>query len=251
MKGIIFDIKEFGVHDGPGLVTTVFFKGCPLRCIWCHNPEGQSFNKEIMIRKNSCKHCGLCDKKCNHPECQPYGKCLHICPSNLIREVGEELEAKELANRILINRKVLDGVTFSGGEPLAQSEFLLETISYLNDIQTNIETCGFCDSVVFKKVIEKVDHVFFDLKLADDEQHKKYTGVSNKLILDNLMTLKNIKKSCTIRTPLIKGITDTKDNLDAIKMLIGDLPHELLPENKMASVKYDMLSRAYPGAEFE
>lgn len=247
MKGIIFDINEFGVHDGPGLVSTIFMKGCPLRCTWCHNPEGQSSKKEIMIRKASCKHCGLCDTKCEHEDCKPYGKCLHICPNNLISEVGEEIEAKDLADRILDKSKIMDGVTFSGGEPLAQADFLLETINYLKGLQINIETCGYSNSETFRKVIEKVDHVFFDVKLVDEEKHIKYTGVSNKQILANLQILKEMKKSCTIRTPLIKGITDTEDNISAIKLLIGDLPHELLPENEMASVKYDMLSRTYPG----
>lgn len=251
MKGIIFDIKELGVHDGPGLVSTVFFKGCPLRCIWCHNPEGQSSKKEIMIRKATCKHCGLCDIKCEHEQCKPYGKCLFICPNDLIKEVGEEIEAKELASRLLDKSKVLDGVTFSGGEPLAQSDFLLETISYLKGLQINIETCGYCESEIFKNVISKVDHVYYDVKIVDDKKHIKYTGVSNKLILANLRILKDMKKSCTIRTPLIKGITDCDENIRCIKELIGDLPHELLPENEMASVKYDMLSRTFPGHTFE
>lgn len=246
MKGIIFDIKELGIHDGNGLIETIFLKGCPLKCMWCHNPEGQSFKKEIMVRNNSCKHCGLCYKECNHPECQPYKRCLHICPDNLIKEIGEEIEAYDLAKRILKNINILEGVTFSGGEPLSQSEFLLEVISYLDGLKINIETSGYVNSEIFKKIIDKADLIYLDIKLADDELHKKYTGVSNKLILDNLKIIKQSNCKCIIRTPLIPSITDTKENINAIKELIGDLPHELLPYNEMASVKYSMLNRKYP-----
>ncbi len=245
MKGIVFDIKELGVHDGPGLITTIFMKGCPLKCVWCHNPEGQSFTKEIMVRENSCRHCGLCKKECSHPECQPYKRCLYVCPDNLVKEVGKEYEAKELADYILKNRKVLDGVTFSGGEPLSQADFILEVISYLDGLKINIETSGYASNEVFRKVIDRVDNVYMDIKLADEKKHVEYTGVSNKLILENLEYLKSIDKNVTIRTPLIKGITDTKENITAIKELIGNLRHELLPENDMAGVKYHMLNKPY------
>ena len=245
--GIIFDIKEFAVHDGEGLRTTVFFKGCPLRCVWCHNPEGLTNKPQLMIRENSCKHCGLCLKPCNHEECKPFKRCIHICPDNLIKVVGEELISEELANRLLKNRDFLlqGGVTFSGGEPLMQADFLLETINRLQDINIAIETSGYADSDTFKKVIEKVDYVYMDIKLADENQHIKYTGVSNSLILKNLEILKQLHKPCTIRTPLIPNITDTKENIDAIKKIIGNLNHELLPYNEFASVKYDYLGMDY------
>lgn len=246
MIGRIFDIKEFGVHDGPGLVTTVFFKGCPLRCVWCHNPEGQSIGKELMFKKNLCKDCGLCMKGCSHEDCKPFDRCVHICPNNCLSIAGKDYEAKELAEKILRNRKVLSGVTFSGGEPLMQGEFLLEVMSYLDGIDINIETCGYCDNELFERVVSKASLIYFDMKLADDDMHRKYTGVSNKLILDNLNTLKQINVPCIIRTPLIEGITDTKENLDAIKELIGDMRHELLPYNRMAGAKYGMLDRTYP-----
>ncbi|MBR4461977.1 MAG: glycyl-radical enzyme activating protein [Erysipelotrichaceae bacterium] len=246
MTGRIFDIKEFAVHDGPGLVTTVFLKGCPLHCAWCHNPEGQSYEKELMIREKSCHHCGLCFKPCTHPECQPFHRCIHICPDDLIRIAGEDLEAKELAQRIRKNKDILDGVTFSGGEPLFQAEFLLETISYLDGLKIAIETSGYAEPETFQRVIDKTDLVYFDIKLAEETGHIRYTGASNNLILQNLNLLKDSKKPCVIRTPLIPGITDTEKNLREIKRLIEDLPHELLPYNEMAGVKYAMLGRKYP-----
>lgn len=245
MIGRIFDIKEFAVHDGPGLRTTVFLKGCPLRCVWCHNPEGQSFEKELMVREKSCRHCGLCMKPCEHEECQPYHRCIHICPDNLVSIVGEDLEAKELADRILKNRDVMDGVTFSGGEPLFQADFLLETISYLDGLKIVIETSGYADPETFQKVLDKTDLMYLDIKLADEEEHIRYTGVSNGLILQNLKMLKESGKACVIRTPMIPSITDTEKNLQEIGKLIGDLPHELLPYNEMADVKYAMLGRIY------
>jgi len=245
MFGTIFDIKEMAVHDGSGLVTTVFLKGCPLRCLWCHNPEGQSFLPELMVRENSCKHCGLCLKKCNHEECQPYKRCLHICPDNLVKVTGEKIEAKELANRILKNKDILDGVTFSGGEPLSQGDFLLEVISYLDNIKIYIETSGYANEEVFKKVIDKIDFVYYDIKLIDDKKHLQYTGKSNEIILNNFQYLKSIRKSCIVRTPLIKDITDTKSNINGIKQFIGDTQYELLPYNEFASTKYKMLNRKY------
>lgn len=245
--GIIFDIKEFAVYDGSGMRTTVFFKGCPLRCKWCHNPEGLSSKPQLMVRENSCKHCGLCLKPCNHEECKPFKRCIHICPDNLIKIVGEEINSKDLADRLLKNKDILlkGGITFSGGEPLMQADFLLETIDYLNDINIAIETSGYVDSKTFEKVINKVNYVYMDIKLADNDLHKKYTGVSNKLILQNLEILKQSNIPCTIRTPLIPNITDTKENIDAIKKLIGKINYELLPYNEFASIKYNSLGIKY------
>ena len=245
--GIIFDIKEFAVHDGGGMRTTVFLKGCPLRCKWCHNPEGLSNKPQLMVRENSCKHCGLCLKPCNHEECKPFKRCIHICPDNLIKIVGEEISSKDLADRLLKNKDILlkGGITFSGGEPLMQADFLLKTIDYLNDINIAIETSGYVDSKTFEKVINKVNYVYMDIKLADDKLHKQYTGVSNKLILQNLEILKQSNIPCTIRTPLIPNITDTKENIDAIKKLIGNLNYELLPYNEFASIKYNSLGIKY------
>ncbi|MBQ2265913.1 MAG: 4Fe-4S cluster-binding domain-containing protein, partial [Clostridia bacterium] len=137
MSGIIFDIKEMAVHDGPGIRTTVFFKGCPLRCIWCHNPEGLSFKPQLMYKEVRCINCQSCQRKCNHPECQPFGRCIHACPENCLEIAGKRVELKDLVPELKASAEVLGesfgGFTFSGGEPLAQPQFLLELIEELKD----------------------------------------------------------------------------------------------------------------------
>lgn len=249
MTGVIFDIKELGVHDGPGLRTTVFLKGCPLRCVWCHNPEGLSRTPQLSVRENACSHCGACRKPCKHPDCQPFGRCLHICPQGLISVSGEEISAEQLAKRLLQNKMFWGeqgGVTFSGGEPLMQAAFLHEVLDLLGDVPAAIETSGYGDPEVFLSVILRMKLVYMDLKLADDSLHRKYTGVSNEPILRNLEQLRQSGIPCVIRTPLIPGITDTQENLEAIKRLAGELPRELLPYNAMAGAKYQLLGMKYP-----
>lgn len=245
IKGIIFDIKEFGVNDGPGLRTTVFLKGCPLRCSWCHNPEGLERQPEITVRHNGCTGCGLCRRGCTHEDCKPYDRCLHICPLGLISVVGEEITDENLALRIKKSQNIPNpgGVTFSGGEPLMQAPFLLSVMEKIPKIPIAIETSGYAPSEIFEKVVEKCELVYMDIKIADEKMHKKYTGVSNKPILQNLEILKNGGKTAVIRTPLVPGITDTKENLSAIEKLVGNLPHELLPYNTLAKAKYSMLPK--------
>lgn len=253
MNGTIFDIKEMAVHDGPGIRTTVFFKGCPLRCKWCHNPEGLSVKPQLMYKSNCCKNCGKCVQKCTHPDCQEFGRCLHICPENCLSVAGRQVTAKELASEIIPSAEVLGdgfgGFTFSGGEPIMQSEFLLELIEELKNYHLCIETCGFCDSEIFKNVIEKLDFIIMDIKIADPVLHKEYTGVDNKLILKNFEILRASGKPHLIRTPLISGITDTEENLTAIKQIISDSDWEKLPENQMAGAKYKMLGIEFPLAK--
>ena len=246
MTGTVFDIKEFGVHDGPGLRTTVFLKGCPLRCVWCHNPEGLSAGRQLMVRQNGCLHCGLCRRPCSHEDCRPFGRCLHICPQNLVTVCGEEMTPAELAGRLLRNRRLLTGITFSGGEPLLQADFLLETAELLEGLPLAVETSGYADGETFLRVIGRMDLVYMDLKLADDVLHRRYTGASNGPILENLERLRRSGKKCVIRTPLIPGITDTEDNLEAIRRLVGDLAWEQLPYNALAGAKYALLGMEYP-----
>ena len=194
MSGIIFDIKEFAVHDGPGIRTTVFFKGCPLRCRWCHNPEGLSFKPQLMYKSARCRGCNKCRKECDHEDCRPFGRCIHVCPENCLQITGREATAEELAEELKKSADTLGssfgGFTFSGGEPLAQPEFLLELIENLQGYHLCIETSGYADSKIFEDVINKLDFVIMDIKLADSALHKKYTGVGNELILENYKILK-------------------------------------------------------------
>lgn len=249
MKGVIFDIKEMAVHDGPGIRTTVFFKGCPLRCRWCHNPEGLTSKPQLMYKESRCLHCGLCRIPCTHPECQPFGRCLHACPDNLLSVAGRAVSAEELAAELKKSAELLGdnfgGFTFSGGEPLMQPEFLLSLAKELKGFNLCIETSGYAQPNVFTSVIEKLDFIIMDIKLANTETHKKYTGVGNETILANFDILKNSGKPYLIRTPLIPGITDTKENLSAIKEIIGESDWEQLPYNTMAGAKYKMLGMKY------
>ncbi len=250
MTGVIFDIKEMAVHDGPGVRTTVFLKGCPLRCMWCHNPEGLKIEKQLMFKYNRCTNCGKCFKKCNHPDCQPFGRCLHVCPDDLLSVVGRDVTAKSLAEELILSAKPLgetfSGFTFSGGEPLMQSEFLLELCEELKDYHLCIETSGFAKDEVFKAVIDKMDFVIMDIKIADSKLHKQYIGTDNEQILRNFKTLKQSGKPHIIRTPMIPNITDTKENLERIQTIIGDSEWEKIPYNTMAGAKYKMLGMHYP-----
>lgn len=243
MKGLIFDIKEFALNDGEGIRTTVFFKGCPLRCIWCHNPEGLSHKKELYVKHNGCVHCGMCYGSCDHEECKPFGRCIHICPRDLISISGKEWESDELAEKLLRHegffKSTGGGVTLSGGEPLMQWEFCVELIEKLRGrIHCAIETSGYAKKDVFRSLAEKCDFVIMDIKLADDEKHIEYTGVSNELILKNAEYLKKSGIPHLFRTPLIPNITDTIENLSAISEIVGTDQIELLPYNRLAGAKY-------------
>ena len=249
MTGNIFDIKEMAVHDGPGLRTTVFFKGCPLRCLWCHNPEGLKTEPQLMFKETKCRHCGLCYNACEHEECKPFGRCVHICPENCLEIVGRSVKADALAQELKNSANILGdtfgGFTFSGGEPLFQPEFLLELTEKLRGFNLCIETSGFAKHEVFKAVTDRLDFIIMDIKIADGALHKEYTGQDNTMILDNFRYLKSSGKPHIIRTPLIPGITDTKENLSAIEKIIGESTWEKLPYNALAGAKYKMLGMEY------
>ena len=159
--GLIFDIKEFSIFDGPGIRQTVFLKGCPLRCNWCHNPEGLSAVPQIMVSQNACLHCGKCEEICEHPDgCVACGKCVEICPANARRIAGTRMTSDELAVRILKDanyyRTYQGGVTFSGGEPLLQADFLIEVLQKLPDVHKAIETSGYTDGETFERVLHEI-----------------------------------------------------------------------------------------------
>lgn len=250
MNGLIFDIKEFAIRDGDGIRTTVFFKGCPLRCAWCHNPEGLSPKPELWVDATRCQKCGLCYNPCEHDDCKSFGRCLHVCPQDLVRCVGKTYTVPELAARLRRQKSMFDamggGVTLSGGEPLLQAEFCIELLEELgSEIQITVETSGYAPQADFERVIRLCDFVIMDIKLMDDGAHRQWTGVSNEKILSNAKLLMESGVPHLFRTPLIPGITDTEENLRAISQFIGDEPIELLPYNALAPAKYAAVGRTF------
>ncbi len=250
MVGTIFDIKEMAVHDGPGIRTTVFFKGCPLRCAWCHNPEGLTREKQLMVKTARCTHCGKCHAPCSHAACQPFGRCLYVCPEGLVSVSGRQVDAAELATELRESARPLGdafgGFTFSGGEPLMQSDFLLQLCDELAGYPLCVETGGYAPGAVFEAVIRRMDYVIMDIKLADNDMHKTYTGAENTAILQNFHRLADSGIPYLIRTPLVPRITDTPDNLRRIRDIIGHSDWEQLPYNDLAPMKYAMLGMPYP-----
>lgn len=253
MKGLIFNIEEFAVHDGPGIRKLVFFKGCPLHCMWCHNPEGISFKKEMMVSDSACISCERCTAACKNDKCISCGVCVDICPLRLRKLTGEEFEAGALAAKLLLGKEVLiksgGGITISGGEPLAQPAFFFELISKLKPLNIAIETSGHASKHVFRRMVHEVDLVLMDVKHTDPVIHKKYTGVDNKQILNNLELLCGSETDFCIRVPLIPGVNDTRDNMEKTASLVKGAKHlksiELLPYHLTAGTKYRMLDKEY------
>lgn len=253
MTGRIFDVREFTVHDGPGCRMTFFLKGCPLSCRWCHNPEGQHYEKELMVKTVRCTHCGACRRDTESDAFRLYGRDPAACPNGVLSVAGEDLTPEDVLRRVLPLRDMLrmteGGVTFSGGEPLFQDTFLKETLDLLheNGIHTAIETSGYASEEVFSEIVlKRCDYVIMDLKLMDDAAHRHYTGVSNVSILKNAQKLKKSGKDFIFRTPLIPGVTDTEENLAAVKAFVEDTRWETLPYNTLAGAKYPMLGREFP-----
>ena len=252
--GIIFSIEEFSVYDGPGIRTTVFFKGCPMRCNWCHNPEGLEARVQVVKSPNGCLHCGACEAVCEHKDgCVACGKCIAVCPRNLIRFSGTRYSVEALVQKLLKNADYLKqaggGVTFSGGECLMQAEYLSAVLEKLKGrVHTAIQTCGYAEGEAFEKVLSLVDYVMYDLKLMDEGLALRYTGCSNRPILENFRRLCGSGVPFVVRVPLIPGVTDTVKNLTAIAECVAHSPArgvELLPYNKMAGSKYTMIGREY------
>lgn len=232
-KGLIFDIRHFSVNDGPGIRTTVFFKGCPLRCIWCHNPESQKFKPETVRRLNK----------------------LDGIEYPISETIGQHMTAEEVFEEIKTHIPIFDesggGVTFSGGEPLLQPEFLLQMLKlcHTNEINTAIDTCGYANPEIFSQVLPYTNLFLFDLKLISPGKHVQFTGRPNNGIIKNLFLLEYNNASTIIRIPLIPEITDDKTNLEAIKELVKGLKCvkriDLLPYHYMAKDKYRRLDLPY------
>ncbi|MGB4027921.1 MAG: glycyl-radical enzyme activating protein [Acetomicrobium sp.] len=267
--GLIFDVQRYSIHDGPGIRTTVFFKGCPLRCWWCHNPEGIDSGKELMYFEYKCMRCRDCVKVCPtgaiefkgkprifRPLCTACGNCSDACPAGALKLVGKEYTVEELMKEIEKDVLYFDnsggGVTFSGGEPLFQADFLLEVLKECKNryIHKALDTAGFASREVLASAMGYVDLFLYDLKLIDEKQHIKYTGVSNTLIKENLRFLVDSGRAqdVILRFPVIPGITDTSDNVDDMAEFISNLRGlreiNLLPFHDV-SEKYHRLDREY------
>lgn len=252
--GIVFDIKELAVFDGPGIRTTVFMKGCPLRCMWCHNPEGLSSEPQIMRSNNGCLNCGQCKAVCRHPnDCIFCGACVRACPKHLIHLCGVRMTVGELTNHLRRDREYLasvgGGITFSGGEPLGQAPFVLECLRHLSDMHTCIETSGYTKPEYFHQAVQLLDYVIMDVKLIDDTRHMHYTKVSNRLILENLEWLKKSGKPFRIRIPVIPGVNDDEENFYKTARQLQGAENldfvELLPYHTTAGAKYPMIGQNY------
>lgn len=269
MTGTVFNIQNYSLHDGPGIRTIVFLKGCPLQCAWCSNPESQAPYSQVYFDKVKCIHdngCDLCSAVCPHEavehgnikfdQCSNCGKCAEICPSKAIGIYGKTMSAQEVMDcveRESAFYRYGGGLTLSGGEPFMQGEFALEILreAKLRRIDAAVETCGCCDTEILRQAAPLLDYIMFDVKIIDEEKHIRYTGGSNKLILKNLEMLfdqfPEIHKH--IRTPVIPTVNDNERDIRAIKEFLKNrknYTYELLPYHRFGRGKYTFLGRKYP-----
>lgn len=234
ITGYIFNLKKYAIHDGPGIRTTVFFQGCPLQCWWCHNPESQEVlpGEKVSFNQYSCL------RPFSRPI--PYRTVWQVTAEELMREIKKDLIFYEESG---------GGVTFSGGEPLLQLEFLKDLLKSckVENLHTAVDTAGYASWKFLQEVQTQVDLFLFDLKFIDDQQHRKYTGVSNQIILENLQELIETRQNIIIRIPLIPHITDTAENLEQIAIYLNKFPAirriDLLPYNPMGEQKYKKLNK--------
>ena len=271
--GLIFKIKRFSVHDGPGIRTTVFMKGCPLNCVWCHSPEGISPGITIWHDKNSCIACGQCVDICpskalrlsktgaeniieiNRELCNLSGNCVHICPAGAIRFTGSVISVSELLSEIekdtIFYENSGGGLTLSGGEALHQPEFATAILQACKEknIHTAIETCLFADKEVVNAISSYTDLFIIDLKLFDSKDHVIFTGQPNEIIKENFLYLVSIGKEIIVRIPIIPNITDKKDNLYSIEEFVrgacNDIPIEYINFNTLAPNNYKKLGLTF------
>jgi pyruvate formate lyase activating enzyme len=256
-QGSVFNLQRFSLQDGPGLRTTVFMKGCPLSCLWCHNPESQAARPEILRLENRCMACGRCseaDLAGRSGRVMAEGD-LEACPTGALQQVGQPLEAAALVRQLLRDRVFFDesagGVTFSGGEPLMQAPFLVEALDRLRaeGVHTALDTCGFAPWSALREAAGLASLVLYDLKLMDDARHRAATGQSNRIILDNLEALCGIHGQIWIRVPVIPGCNDDEANLEAAARFLAPLAGirqvDLLPYHRTGAAKFARMGRSY------
>ncbi len=242
MRGLIFNIQRFCIHDGPGIRTTVFFKGCNLSCAWCHNPESQSPHKETMFYKDKCIGCGKCNNTSDF-----------VCPSGARELCGKEYSVDEVFAEVVKDKSFYEnsggGVTFSGGECMLQINFLLEILKKCkeNGIHTTVDTAGHISWPDFEKIMPYTDLFLYDIKSMNTDTHKKYVGVGNELILDNLARLLKSQATVWVRVPVIPSVNDTEEEMQKIRLFFEENGYptnfELLPYHDMGEHKYEALGK--------
>lgn len=267
LTGLVFNIQKYAVHDGPGIRTTVFLKGCPLCCAWCHNPESISPRREILIAENRCLVCGACRESCPFKEsvdgegvlptrndhCTLCEACTEACPTGARQIAGRKMTVEEVMAAVIQDRVFYEesagGVTFSGGEPLLQPQFLREALASCRarGLHTAVDTCGFGCTDQLLAIAPLTDLFLYDLKLMDDARHHEFCGVSNSLILENLRRLAVIHDRIWLRVPLIPGVSDGAENLEAIARFAASIRGvqqvNLLPYHKTGLHKAHRLGR--------
>jgi pyruvate formate lyase activating enzyme len=275
LRGIVTNIQRFSIHDGPGIRTTVFLKGCNLRCFWCHNPETLSRDPELQLFPDRCIGCGECFERCPQGAhvmtdkgrlflrelCQACGTCVETCYAQSLLLVGECKTVDEVVDEVLRDLPFYEtsggGVTLSGGEPLLQLDFSYAILERCRQegLHTAIETAANFPWERVASILPVTDLVMMDVKLMDAERHKAATGVSNARILENAMRLGQEAPALIIRTPIVPGVNDTPEDVAAIAEFAAGLPnllyYELLPFHPMASGKYDSLDIDYRARELK
>lgn len=274
--GLVFDVKRYAINDGPGIRVTIFLKGCPLSCRWCHNPESISPKIQKMYTESKCIGCGECVRICPMHACEltekgivtdeslciSCGQCAAACPARATEMSGRYESVDALLQVIEDERPFFDqsggGVTFSGGEPLLHAEFLVEILDACGRLQIHrtVDTCGLAKTSSLLEVAKRTDLFLYDLKLMDPDRHRKWTGAGNKRILKNLRALAASGAEIQIRIPLIRGVNDDDENIEATAAFIADLPGparkiSLLPYHDVAAGKFAKLGRDYQPAAME
>ncbi|MFX0002471.1 MAG: glycyl-radical enzyme activating protein [Candidatus Hodarchaeota archaeon] len=268
-EGILFNIQRYSIHDGPGIRTTVFLKGCPLRCKWCSNPESINPFPELFLRKDRCNQCEQCIEVCslnaiffddgliqiNRPECNLCMKCIEACPLDVIQCTGKKVSVHEVISEVMQDELFYNnsggGVTISGGEPLYQLEFTLNLLKKFKQksIHTTVDTTGYAKSEDFEKILPYTDLILFDIKHLDSEIHKKETGIQNELILNNFEKALVNKKKVWVRVPVIPHFNDSNEYMEKLAKYLLKKPIEkvsLLKYHEWGKHKYKYLDIIYP-----